>query len=463
MKILPTIGPATANITSIRKISKFTNLLRLNGSHNTINWHKKTSSLIKKNIANAVLLIDIPGIKPRTANTDIIHIKKNEKFIIYFTKKPNNYKYFKKIPITKPLPKIKKLKKCSMSDGQYIFDVLKIKHNYCLIKSKQNFQLKPFKGINLPNAVYDDKIQLREYKKFLNKINNINYDAVGLSFIQSSKLIKNLRKQFPEKLFVSKIENHEGLKNYEEIIKESDIIMIDRGDLAAEIGNEKLYNAIYSITKCTKKYGKSLIVATENLDSMIERFSPTKSEVTSISSDFFLGTDVIMLSDETATSDNWHNTLSWLNAFINNLKKIDTFVEDKSEININNSTFENISIWNSFNFNKIRKTNFVFFSRSGSSIYQFQKFNTKNTSFVFTDSKKTKSLCQFWKNVICFYVKDLRGFNSSMQVLKIINKYRYEIFSKNIYKIVCIYITNPRKGSRANTIYIVDKKDLKTI
>ena len=67
------------------------------------------------------------------------------------------------------------------------------------------------------------------------------------------------------------------------------------------------------------------------------------------------------------------NSLKDIIKWVDNLKKIDTFVEDKSEININNSTFENISIWNSFNFNKIRKTNFVFFSRSGSSIYQFQK------------------------------------------------------------------------------------------
>ena len=101
---------------------------------------------------------------------------------------------------------------------------------------------------------------------------------------------------------MSKIENSLGLQNVEKISKSSDIIMIDRGDLAAEIGNEKLYDAIVSISQASKKFGKSLIMATENLDPMMTRKSPTKSEIVSLGFSLSINADKIMLSDETATS-----------------------------------------------------------------------------------------------------------------------------------------------------------------
>ena len=93
--------------------------------------------------------------------------------------------------------------------------------------------------------------------------------------------------------------------------------MIDRGDLAAEIGNHNLFHAITKISLETKNQGKPLIMATENLVSMIGKNEPTKSEIISLVFNFILGSDYIMLSEETATSANWLNTIKWLKNFIN--------------------------------------------------------------------------------------------------------------------------------------------------
>lgn len=92
---------------------------------------------------------------------------------------------------------------------------------------------------------------------------------IGLSFIQNTKIIKVLKKKYPHYLIVSKIENSEGLKNAENICKSCDIIMIDRGDLGAEIANDKLFDSINKIISIAKKFGKPVVMATENLDSMI--------------------------------------------------------------------------------------------------------------------------------------------------------------------------------------------------
>ena len=84
MKILATIGPVSENIDSIKRINKYTNLFRLNGSHNLLVWHKKISDRIKSANINNKILLDIPGIKPRTDNAININIKKNMKINIFY-------------------------------------------------------------------------------------------------------------------------------------------------------------------------------------------------------------------------------------------------------------------------------------------------------------------------------------------------------------------------------------------
>ena len=120
------------------------------------------------------------------------------------------------------------------------------------------------------------------YFNFLKKYKNVKFDAIGISFVQSSSIVKAIKKSYPNKIIISKLENLKGLRNLKEIINLSDVIMIDRGDLAAEIGDEHLFNAIKKISYETKKNGKSLIIATENLESMIDNSFPTKSEIISL-------------------------------------------------------------------------------------------------------------------------------------------------------------------------------------
>ena len=126
------------------------------------------------------------------------------------------------------------------------------------------------------------------------------------------------------KIIVSKIENDQGCKNLNSICKSSDIIMIDRGDLAAEIGDTNLYAQTIKISKCAKNYGKLLIMATENLETMILNNTPTKSEIISLSFSKSLNADYLMLSDETATSNKFLRTINWLKNFnkIDEVKKI---------------------------------------------------------------------------------------------------------------------------------------------
>ena len=318
-KILPTIGPITQDVNKLKFIQKISDYVRLNGAHNNVNWHKKISNKLKKINPNTNILLDFPGVKPRTDNEKEINIKKNQIVIFYFKKfkKKLNYLHIK---ITNPFPKLqKKLKYFSVSDGKYKFKMIKIDKNFVIAKSEISFVLGKQKGVNFPLSIYDEKNQLKKYLGFFKKSKQIKYDAIGLSYVQSSNLIKNFKKRKINKIIISKIENLSGLKNIKEISEVSDAIMIDRGDLSAEIGEMNLYRAIKKISEVTKSQDKPLIMATENLDSMIignSISSPTKSEIISLEISRDLGADRIMLSDETATSKNWRGILDWLSKFL---------------------------------------------------------------------------------------------------------------------------------------------------
>ena len=316
VEILATIGPKSCSENSIKTISKYTNLFRINGSHNTLDWHLKVSKRIKAICPESFILLDIPGLKPRTNNKKIIHIKKGQ--IVTFSY--GNIKVdddILSIKTTKPLPIINKnLSEFSLSDGQFIFTHVKNKENLIQGISKDSFKLKPQKGLNIPNSYYDNILQEKLYLRFINKFEKVQHDGIGLSFIQDGNVPLRIKSIFKNKIIVSKIENLHGLNNVKEITKNSDLIMIDRGDLLAEVGSNKLYKSIYKISENAVNLNKPLIMATENLESMQTRLQPSKSEIIALEHSINLGTNIIMLSDETAT---WHlflNTLDWLNNFL---------------------------------------------------------------------------------------------------------------------------------------------------
>ena len=445
MKILATIGPISESINSIKKINNYTNLFRLNGSHNSLAWHKKICHRIKSNNIENKILLDIPGIKPRTDNKVNINIKKNDLVIFYFKKNENikkNIEYIK-VPITNPIPKTKnKIKKFSISDGLYSFKIITLKKNIIIGKSLQSFVLKPKKGLNLPNSYYDNKLQLDLYLQFLNKIKSFKFDAIGLSYVQNEKIVKIIKKKFPNHLILSKIENIIGFKNTEKISQVSDMVMIDRGDLSAEIGESKLYEAVIQISNICKRNGKPLVMATENLGSMIENPLPSKSEIMSLAFSKTLNVDEIMLSDETATSKNYDTTIKWLHNFIN-------FSENKKKVEYNSDSFLKI-------LNNLNDSTLVVFSKKG---YFVEKVIRNNSSFnliIFSCNKKVINTCYFRASCTPILTNDFPK-NMEKFIFNNIKKNKNLVFGKN-KKALLVFANFPKKGSRANTLSLINKE-----
>lgn len=313
-KIVATVGPACDTYEKLLELVKAgVNVFRLNFSHGS---HEDKLAIIQhiRNINstqpyNIAILADLQGPKLRVGEiaNNALEIKAGD--ILTFTNE-KCVGTLEKIYVSYP-----NLAGDVTIGNIILIDDGKLEVKVCGIEKNGDVKvqvtlggiLSSKKGINLPDTKISLPALTEKDLADLEFIIEQQCDWVALSFVRSVKDIVILRSKLDEKhsktKIIAKIEKPEALVNIREIILESDGIMVARGDLGVELPVEKIPLIQKElIRKCIHR-AKPVIVATQMMESMMERVKPNRSEITDVANAVLEGADAVMLSGETAAGN----------------------------------------------------------------------------------------------------------------------------------------------------------------
>ena len=306
-KILATLGPSIYSEIKLKQLVKLgVDAFRINFSHETKNIFsivKKIRKVEKSANKKVSLIGDLQGVKLRIGKVknNFQKIKLNQKFIFDAKKDLGDHSRIS-FPYPKILRKLKKGNKILIDDGKFTFIV--ISKNGSSIKTickSQNCIIRNNKSVHIPNIdIAFNKLTLKDKKDIKTAI-KLGCNWIALSYLQNEKLIIETRKLIKKDMgIISKIENKHAIKNINKIIQLTDSIMIARGDLAIDVGHSEVPKIQLSLIKKCSQFSKSVIVATQMLESMIENSTATRAEINDIATAIFQGADTVMLSAEAA-------------------------------------------------------------------------------------------------------------------------------------------------------------------
>ncbi len=310
-KIICTLGPASDDENILRNMMLGgMNVARMNFSHGTHEQQKKRADLFKK-IRNELklpipLLLDTKGPEIRTGDfkEGQVTLKESNQFIL-INKDIVGDENCCSITYKELYRDVSKGSRILINDGLVELEVFEIKNKdiYCTVKN--GGVVGDRKGINVPGVdIRLPSLTSQDIADIKFGIEN-DFDIIAASFVRKASDVVEIRKVLEKNggsdiLVISKIENREGIRNFDEILKVSDGIMVARGDLGVEIPVEEVPIVQKNIIEKCYRNGKPVITATQMLDSMIRNPRPTRAEASDVANAIYDGTSGVMLSGETA-------------------------------------------------------------------------------------------------------------------------------------------------------------------
>ena len=405
-KILATLGPASHTIEMIEGLIKAgANMFRLNFSHGSHEYHLETLNNIRtamKNVGKTVgILQDISGPKVRIGDVkepfelhrdDIITFLKDD-MIGY---KRGDKDYVVSINYPDILDKVKINEYIYLYDGTIRAKVIETGEtvkarieNHGILGSK--------KGVNFPNTVIDiDVITIKDEKDIAWGVEN-QVDYFAISFVQNAKDMKKARSLlngYKGKL-IAKIEKFDAVENIDEIIEESDGIMVARGDLGIEVPYYDVPTIQKMLIKKANAVGIPVITATQMLLSMTQNERATRAEISDVANAVLDGTDVVMLSEESAVGEDPINVVDTMSNIIAKTECIYNYEKQYKmpyldEFDVIQATVTKLA-------DDLKANGILALTSSGKSALKMSRYRPKTPIFAFTHKKKVlNSLTGIW-------------------------------------------------------------------
>ncbi len=309
-KIICTLGPVSSSPEVLRQMAGAgMNIARLNMSHGDHESHGKmiqTLKSINKDLNHPVaILLDTQGPEIRTGEREHpINLKPGDEIWLTVSPEENPEEHSVFVNYKDIVTDLKVGDKVTVDNGIINLEVLEITAPRMKCKVLDGGMLGSRRHVNLPgirvNLPSITEKDARDIKFGLEH----DIDFIALSFVRSPDDIRECRKLVEaagkSTRIYAKIENHEGVEHFDEILEEADGIMVARGDLGVEIEIRDLPVCQREMVRACALKGKPVIVATHLLESMIVNPTPTRAEVSDVANAVYEGADAIMLSGETS-------------------------------------------------------------------------------------------------------------------------------------------------------------------
>lgn len=436
-KIVATVGPACDSYEQLLELVKAgVNVFRLNFSHGS---HEDKARIIeqikqinKKEPYNIAILADLQGPKLRVGDIENGSMEIKEGDILTFT----NEKVIgtkEKIYVSYPdlHADVKPGEKILIDDGKMEVLVKEItKEKTVKVEVLLGGTLLPKKGVNLPDTNISLPSLTEKDLIDLSFIIEQKVEWVALSFVRKTIDITGLKKRLKDagskSKVIAKIEMPEALRNIRDIILESDGIMIARGDLGVELPIEEVPLIQKDLIKKCIHRAKPVIVATQMMESMIERTKPNRSEITDVANAVLEGADAVMLSGETATGKYPRLVVEMMTKIILEIES-KAYVYDREEMlkpqAKSPSFLSDALIYNAAELSKdVMADALIGMTQSGYTAFVLSSYRPKAPLYVFTKEKTLVNQLSLSWGARAFYYSEEDSldeiFNDQIKILK---------------------------------------------
>ncbi|MCS6904969.1 MAG: pyruvate kinase [Bacteroidia bacterium] len=426
-KIIATLGPACSSKEEIiAMVQAGVNVFRINASHSTHEEMKKLITLIRtinsENNLYIPVLLDLQGPKIRIGNLERpIKIHPGDVLQLCCT---INELAENKIPV-----QYETLARDVKPDDLILVEDGKVELRVLATDGMDNVRVQVIsgteigsrKGVNLPyTKISLPSVTEKDYQDLLLGIEN-QVEWIALSFVRQAQDVLELKRILAEKgshaLVIAKIEKPEALINIDAIIAATDAVMIARGDLGVEIPYEEVpFWQKRIIHKCNLA-GKPVIVATQMLDSMIEKSRPTRAESTDVANAVLDGADALMLSGETSIGKYPIESVKVMQRIITNAEQEKSIYNRNLYVDENSPTFlsDSTCVTACHFANLIKAKAIVGMTRSGYTAYQLSKCRPHAPIFIFTDNVTLLSTLNLVWGVRALYYDSFESTDSTIR------------------------------------------------
>lgn len=308
--ILCTIGPASQDEAVLEALLEAgMDMVRFNFSHGTHESHGETFAVLRRLEERHKKLIpilqDLSGPKIRLGSVAPGTVIKNGDAFVLTSDETEGNSEIAHVSYPRLAQEVAPNSRILLDDGLLELLVERCENNKVFCRVVTGGPVSSHKGVNLPGAKLSVSSLTEKDADDLRFGLKMGVDYVALSFVRSARDVEPVRAIMAElgiqRPIIAKIEKPEAVENISEIIEAFDGVMVARGDLGVEMPIEDIPVAQKHIIAEARRHFKPVITATQMLDSMIRNPRPTRAEVTDIANAIWDGTDVVMLSGETAS------------------------------------------------------------------------------------------------------------------------------------------------------------------